>query len=219
MPIVDGLTSTKMIRSHEKTTPSQKLSERAALNSRIPIIAVSASLVERERQTYIDAGFDAWILKPISFDRLQTLLAGIVDPKIREECLYKAGQWEQGGWFNLPHDSKFETQTKPDDTKASAGGIATADARAAINNPQDPDAVAEKGQVDLVQETLRRQQEADVANESVYVIDMAAPAKSNTAPAKLGGSMSESTPRNLITNDGVVDTPEPIEYPLGKPAT
>ena len=101
MPIVDGLTSTKMIRSFEKTHSSSSLSERAALNGRIPIIAVSASLVERERQTYMDAGFDAWILKPISFDRLQVLLTGIVDPKTREECLYKQGKWESGGWFDM----------------------------------------------------------------------------------------------------------------------
>jgi CheY-like chemotaxis protein len=69
MPIVDGLTSTKMIRSFEKSHPSHLLSKRAARNGRVPIIAVSASLLEKERQTYIDAGFDGWILKPISFDR------------------------------------------------------------------------------------------------------------------------------------------------------
>ncbi|KAF2423428.1 hypothetical protein EJ08DRAFT_596109 [Tothia fuscella] len=102
MPIVDGLTSTKMIRSHEKTHPSHKLSRRANLNSRVPVIAVSASLIEKERQTYVDAGFDAWILKPISFARLKILMDGIVDKKAREEALYQPGQWEKGGWFDMP---------------------------------------------------------------------------------------------------------------------
>jgi CheY-like chemotaxis protein len=102
MPIVDGLTSTKMIRSHEKTAPEHTLSERAALNFRIPIIAVSASLIEKEKQTYIDAGFDAWILKPISFPRLNELMNGIVNAKVRESALYQPGKWEQGGWFDMP---------------------------------------------------------------------------------------------------------------------
>ncbi|XP_044719092.1 phytochrome domain-containing protein [Hirsutella rhossiliensis] len=99
MPIVDGLTSTKMIRSIEGSSDHKGYSELAALNGRIPIFAVSASLVENERQTYIDAGFDGWILKPIDFKRLNTLLQGISDNNSRSNCLYVAGQWERGGWF------------------------------------------------------------------------------------------------------------------------
>lgn len=113
MPIVDGLTSTKMIRSFEKTHPADCLSRRAKLNGRIPIIAVSASLEESGRQTYIDAGFDAWILKPISFPRLSELITGIVDPDVREEALYKPGEWERGGWFKAADPDIFEAQTKP----------------------------------------------------------------------------------------------------------
>ena len=96
MPIVDGLTSTKMIRSFEKSHPTHLLSKRAARNGRIPVIAVSASLLEKERQTYIDAGFDGWILKPISFDRLKHIMLGIVDAGARKENLYKSGGWERG---------------------------------------------------------------------------------------------------------------------------
>src|ERR1700749_860322 len=102
MPIVDGLTSTKMIPEIEKSKSENCLSTLAALNGRVPVFAVSASLLERERQTYIDAGFDAWILKPVSFQRLNELLAGIVDRKVREDALYKRGEWEKGGWFELP---------------------------------------------------------------------------------------------------------------------
>jgi len=100
MPIVDGLTSTKVIRSYEKIESRLRLSRRAAMNGRVPIIAVSASLVERERQTYINAGLDGWILKPIDFKRLNTLLAGIVDDDVRNSCLYEPGKWERGGWFS-----------------------------------------------------------------------------------------------------------------------
>jgi hypothetical protein len=112
MPIVDGLTSTKMIRSYEKTH-TNIYSPRAALCGRVPIIAVSASLIERDRQQYIDAGFDAWILKPISFDRLNKLMGAIVDTDSRIECLYAPGQWERGGWFHRGQKSSDEVNTKP----------------------------------------------------------------------------------------------------------
>lgn len=113
MPIVDGLTSVKMIRSFEKIHPHQ-LSARASLNGRVPIIAVSASLIEKERQTYIDAGFDGWILKPISFARLKEIMTGIVDRDVRKKNLYEPGRWESGGWFHKARRDVFAADTKPD---------------------------------------------------------------------------------------------------------
>ncbi|KAK0851566.1 hypothetical protein LTS02_012722 [Friedmanniomyces endolithicus] len=113
MPIVDGLTSTKLIRSYEKSHPLHVLSTRAALNGRVPIIAVSASLLERDRQTYISAGFDGWILKPISFPRLGEIMTGIVDPEMRSSNLYKPGGWEQGGWFDKAQKDIFAADTTP----------------------------------------------------------------------------------------------------------
>ena len=116
MPIVDGLTSTKMIRSYEKTNTSAVLSTRARVNGRVPIFAVSASLVEKERQTYIDAGFDGWILKPIDFKRLSILLSGIVEEDTREQCLYQQGKWEVGGWFCKRQPDVFSSSTTPSST-------------------------------------------------------------------------------------------------------
>ncbi|KAI4289291.1 MAG: hypothetical protein L6R35_001441 [Caloplaca aegaea] len=114
MPIVNGLTATKMIRSHAKTHAQVRLSPRAALNGRIPIFAVSASLIERERDQYIEAGFDGWILKPIDFPRLSVLLSGIINGKTRESCHYQPGHWERGGWFaSLPKDVFDDSRTIP----------------------------------------------------------------------------------------------------------
>jgi len=121
MPIVDGLTSTKMIRTFEKLHVNCELSARASANGRVPIIAVSASLVERERQTYINAGFDAWILKPIDFKRLNVLLTGIVDEEVRNGCLYEQGQWERGGWFERRQLGVYEGNTVP----SNASPVAT----------------------------------------------------------------------------------------------
>ena len=140
MPIVDGLTSTKMIRSFEKSHPTQLLSTRASLSGRVPIIAVSASLIEKERQTYIDAGFDGWILKPISFARLSEIMEGIVDKQVRQENLYQPGSWERGGWFHeleiSPHSADTRPSGKPPQTaqevEAPSEGVKAA---AAMDDP------------------------------------------------------------------------------------
>jgi CheY-like chemotaxis protein len=102
-----------MIRSFEKLHSGSHLSARATGNGRVPIFAVSASLIERERQTYINAGFDGWILKPIDFKRLNVLLLGIVEDDTRQSCLYWPGEWERGGWFNRRQPSVLEASTIP----------------------------------------------------------------------------------------------------------
>ena len=99
MPILDGLSSTKAIRSDEKLDKFTGLSVLASRNGRVPIFAVSASLMERDKDTYVGAGFDGWISKPIDFKRLNTLLTGIDDDEVRNDCLYSTGNWTRGGWF------------------------------------------------------------------------------------------------------------------------
>lgn len=121
MPIVDGLTSTKMIRATEGSTERKGHSELACKNRRIPIFAVSASLVEKSKDTYIDAGFDGWILKPIDFKRLSTLLAGINDTEIRKSCLYTPGEWERGGWFPSGDGTDIESTSETTPTGDTEG--------------------------------------------------------------------------------------------------
>jgi CheY-like chemotaxis protein len=96
MPIVDGMTATKMIREVESSKSS--VSNGSSRSNRTPIFAVSASIVERDQQAYIDVGFDGWVMKPIDFARLNTILTGIHDPKTRESSA-EAREWEKGGWF------------------------------------------------------------------------------------------------------------------------
>ncbi|OOF90272.1 hypothetical protein ASPCADRAFT_135308 [Aspergillus carbonarius ITEM 5010] len=101
MPIVDGINSTKMIRQFESTLPDNTaLSPVAKLNNRIPIFAVSASLLEKDMSLYVDAGFDGWIMKPINFNRLNILFEGLQHKFPRNNATYHSGyDWEQGGWF------------------------------------------------------------------------------------------------------------------------
>jgi DNA-binding response OmpR family regulator len=127
MPIVDGLTSAQMIRSFELTPAHSGHSKLAQNNGRIPIIAVSASLVEEDRKKYIDAGFDGWILKPIDFKRLNHLLHGIHDNESRQSSLYVPGEWERGGWFfergsTTASASSESTPTNEDESKILSAG-------------------------------------------------------------------------------------------------
>lgn len=78
------------------------------------MIAVSATLNEKDRQMYMDAGFDAWLLKPINFARLAQLMLGIIDRKVRTECLYKPGRWDAGGWFEDVQPDVYAALTSPD---------------------------------------------------------------------------------------------------------
>jgi DNA-binding response OmpR family regulator len=99
MPIVDGLTSAKMIRSFEQSLSTASPSPLPKLHTAVPIFAVSASLVEKNREQYIEGGFDGWILKPIDFERLKLFLTGIFDAESRRKAEYQPGKWERGGWF------------------------------------------------------------------------------------------------------------------------
>ncbi|KAJ5101269.1 CheY-like superfamily [Penicillium alfredii] len=100
MPIADGISAAKMIRDFEAKATKSALSTKAQRNARIPIFAVSASLLEKDKQLYIDTGFDGWVMKPIDFARLNVLLSGLCDPVARGKATYKPGQWEIGGWFD-----------------------------------------------------------------------------------------------------------------------
>jgi DNA-binding response OmpR family regulator len=132
MPIVDGFTSTKMIRSFEKTHGKACLSARANANNRTPIFAVSASLLEKEREVYIKTGFDGWILKPVNFSRLGELLRGIVEEGSRNKCLFEAGHWERGGWFEIRQAAPdiFTADTTPSNKPPS------------LNSPKPPASLA-----------------------------------------------------------------------------
>lgn len=105
MPIMDGGAATATIRQIEvsRQKPCRLAQSRDDMaqrdKSRIPILAISASLLESKRQEYMEIGFDGWLLKPVNFKRLQVLIEGISDKKLREQERYTPGQWGEGGWF------------------------------------------------------------------------------------------------------------------------
>ncbi|KAJ4482039.1 hypothetical protein J3R30DRAFT_3699364 [Lentinula aciculospora] len=104
MPILNGFEASRRIREFENAFPPSPEHSRLSLtmNGRIPIFAVSASLYEQQRSKLSDAGMDGWILKPIDFKRLATILKGVTDLAQRQCDRYTSGcNWEIGGWLTL----------------------------------------------------------------------------------------------------------------------
>ncbi|ORY85453.1 hypothetical protein BCR37DRAFT_237488 [Protomyces lactucae-debilis] len=96
MPVLSGMDATKKIREFEETCYADR-------QVRIPIVAVSASLIEKQVPEALEAGLCGWILKPVSISRLRQLFAGLNDAKIRQCDLYgnQDQVWENGGWLTL----------------------------------------------------------------------------------------------------------------------
>lgn len=99
---MNGVDASKNIRRLERDAPLPEDQQRPStrLNEGVPILAVSASLPERERSTIVDAELNGWLLKPIDFKRLRTLMRGATDSDARSAEIYRPGQWERGGWLS-----------------------------------------------------------------------------------------------------------------------
>lgn len=105
MPLLNGYEATERIRvlEQEDKKPPTRLSHR--LNGRLPIFAVSASLLEVQRVEMYNLGIDGWILKPIDFKRLRIILRGVTDSAQRAHDVYSTGcSWELGGWLASAKD-------------------------------------------------------------------------------------------------------------------
>ncbi|CBQ69596.1 related to phytochrome [Sporisorium reilianum SRZ2] len=107
MPICNGQEACIRIRELEKkwSEDGQQADRPAAqvLNGRVPILAMSATLVPQMRQEMVDIGMDGWILKPIDFARLGALLKGLLHPEDRVANHWRQGYvWEKGGWLSEP---------------------------------------------------------------------------------------------------------------------
>ena len=64
MPVMDGFEATRLIRAHERL--------------RTPIIALTAGVLDGDRQRCLDAGMDEFLSKPLRVEELERVLAGVV---------------------------------------------------------------------------------------------------------------------------------------------
>ena len=132
MPICNGQEACIRIRKleHKWSKTGEQANRPAAqiLNGRVPILAVSATLVPQMRQEMVDIGMDGWLLKPIDFARLSALLKGLLHPEDRVANHWKSGYvWEKGGWLSEPAQRSVPVTA----TWITAAGASTA-------TPNDP---------------------------------------------------------------------------------
>ena len=118
MPICNGQDACKRIRACESSREeNNQLANRPAahvLNGRIPIFAVSATLEFKMRQEMCNIGMDGWLLKPIDFGRLKSLMRGLTHLEQREQERWRPGRlWERGGWLSEPADRPLAGGTNP----------------------------------------------------------------------------------------------------------
>jgi CheY-like chemotaxis protein len=69
MPGMDGIEATRAIRETEK-----------AGGSHIPIVAMTASSMEADRQRCLEAGMDGYVTKPLRVERLFELIESLAGP-------------------------------------------------------------------------------------------------------------------------------------------
>ncbi|GAB3092122.1 PAS domain S-box protein [Lysobacter terrae] len=70
MPVMDGLTATREIRLFKS-------------NERLPIVAMTANVMQEERQSCLAAGMDDFVAKPIDPDELLAVLQRWIEPELR----------------------------------------------------------------------------------------------------------------------------------------
>ena len=99
MPVMNGKEAAKTIRDIETRMYTENLSTTAQRVGRIPLLAISASIGQNAHKELEVAGFDGWMLKPVSFSRLSAIFNGIADEECRKQYTCTPGQSEDGGWF------------------------------------------------------------------------------------------------------------------------
>ncbi len=90
MPEMDGLEATRLIRSPLSS----------ARNPQIPIIALTAQVMEGDRERCLSAGMNAYLSKPFDTDVLAATLAGFLPENGRDEKASSSEVFDAGGFLS-----------------------------------------------------------------------------------------------------------------------
>src|SRR5439155_4658235 len=77
MPVVDGLTATKMIRESEARNPGRR---------RLPIMALTAYAMRGDRERCLAAGMDEYLTKPVKPAELSAALTRLLDTSAPQQA-------------------------------------------------------------------------------------------------------------------------------------
>ena len=70
MPVLDGFEATKQIRALEEGT-----------SKHIPIVALTANVVQRDKHLCFDVGMDEFLPKPVNQGKLREIVASFLSDK------------------------------------------------------------------------------------------------------------------------------------------
>ena len=132
MPVMDGWAATREIRTWEESQPEN--------HRRVPIIALTANVVQGVRTDCEKAGMDYYICKPITLASITTVVDKFL-PRQRKKSLQKARKSQSDGFAthssppNAPIGSANQS-VPPIETDSSS--VFVSDERAAIGTNGDP---------------------------------------------------------------------------------
>ena len=80
MPVMDGYTATRLIRSNENFEQAEPVRKR-----HVPIIALTANAISGDRELCLAAGMDDYLSKPFSIDKVRAILGSLL-PEQGQVC-------------------------------------------------------------------------------------------------------------------------------------
>ncbi|PVG83977.1 hypothetical protein DDE18_06770 [Nocardioides gansuensis] len=110
MPTMDGYAATRAIRNAESS------------GARVPIIALTASATESERESCTAAGMDDFLTKPVQIDRLASVLQALIRPDETRAATAIAEPASHDGW-TLP-DAVLDPRRLDDLLEMGSGAAA-----------------------------------------------------------------------------------------------
>lgn len=81
MPVMDGLEATRRIRHHES---------RQGIQKPVPIVALTAYTLDREREKCMTAGMNDFLTKPINLEMLRKMITRYLDTDIQQPAITEA---------------------------------------------------------------------------------------------------------------------------------
>jgi len=100
MPLLDGYSLAREIRRREA----------AYGRERVPIIALTAKLGPDDARRCLEAGMDAWVLKPLSLERLRELLEGWLPQAASQPVVFPVPWPTRGGLIETFGDEQVVQQ-------------------------------------------------------------------------------------------------------------
>jgi CheY-like chemotaxis protein len=82
MPVLDGLSATREIRAYE----------RAMGLAPLPIVAMTANVLDTDRKACMDAGMNDFLIKPVSLPEFRRVLTAYVHPHAGPSSRFQAGE-------------------------------------------------------------------------------------------------------------------------------